>query len=383
MSGRALVALLGAAIVVVVLSDGFESLILPQTVSRRFGLARIFYRATWQAWRRLAPLLAPPGRRREGLLSVYGPLSLLLLFGVWAYSMVLGFAMIQWGFGSHLDLVRGGAARFGADLYMSGTTFFTLGLGDVTPNSTVARALTVAEAGTGFGFLAVVIGYLPVFYQAFSRRELSISLLDARAGSPPTAEVLLGRLGDGHEAFTHLLGEWERWAAELMESHLSYPSLAYYRSQHQNQSWLAALTTVLDTSALAAVSFEGGVADQARLTFAMARHAVVDLAQVFRTAPRAPERDRLSPAALARMRESLALLGLPIRADAAADAELAERRRLYEPYLHALGRRFLFEVPAWSPERERSDNWRTSAWEKATPGRASHPSGGLHADGGD
>src|SRR5439155_1281913 len=143
----------------------------------------------------------------------------------------------------------------------------------------------VIEAGVGFGFLALVIGYLPVLYQSFSRREVNITLLDARAGSPPSAEELLRGFGADHEELTVLLAEWERWAAEVLESHLSYPVLSYYRSQHDNQSWLAALTTALDASALVMVGIEGACARQAGLTFAMARHGVVDLPQARAPSP--------------------------------------------------------------------------------------------------
>src|SRR5258708_11148681 len=112
--------------------------------------------------------------------------------------------------------------------------------------------MSVAEAGIGFGFLAAVIGYLPVLYQAFSRREIVISLLDARAGSPPSAGELIRRLAAAHsmDSIRHLLVEWERWSAELLESHLSFPVLRFFRSQHDNQSWLGALTPILDTSAI-------------------------------------------------------------------------------------------------------------------------------------
>src|SRR5207248_7814739 len=116
---------------------------------------------------------------------------------------------------------------FATYLYFSGTTFFTLGYGDVVPTGTWGRLLSVVEAGIGFGFLAVVISYLPVLYQAFSRREIAISLLDARAGSPPSAGEFLRRLAaaGGAAGAGPLLAEWERWAAELRESHLSFPML--------------------------------------------------------------------------------------------------------------------------------------------------------------
>jgi hypothetical protein len=296
---------------------------------------------------------------------------------VWAFFLVLGFALLQWGFGSHLDLVRG-QPGFGADLYMSGTTFFTLGLGDVTPNDPIARILTVLEAGIGFGFLAIVIGYLPVLYQAFSRREINISLLDARAGSPPTAEELLRRHAADTVAFERLLADWERWSAELMESHLSYPALAYYRSQHSNQSWLAALTTVLDSSAFAVASFDGAVYRQARLTFAMARHAVVDLAQIFRTPPRTNVADRLSDVVLAHMREKLEKAGIALRTGPEVDDKLHELRKLYEPYVAALGRRFLFTVPDFGGSVARIDNWRTSAWERVSASSARAAGVELH-----
>ena len=296
---------------------------------------------------------------------------------MWAFSLVFAFALLQWGFGSHLDLVRG-QPGFGADLYMSGTTFFTLGLGDVTPNDPLARVLVVIEAGIGFGFLAIVIGYLPVLYQAFSRREINISLLDARAGSPPTAEELLRRHAVDPEAFERLLADWERWSAELMESHLSYPALAYYRSQHSNQSWLAALTTVLDASAFAVASLEGAVYRQARLTFAIARHAVVDLAQIFHTPPLPAASDRLGDVALAHLRAELAKAGVEMRTGPEADQKLHELRKLYEPYVVALGKRFLFPVPEFSASAARMDNWRTSAWERVSTSSAKAAGVELH-----
>ena len=373
------VAALGLALVALILRDAFEVLVLPQRVSRAIRPARFFYRATWSVWSAVARRL-PTGRRREGFLGVYGPLSLLLLFVLWAYALVLGFAMLHWGFGSQLD-VGPRKANFGDDFYMSGTTFYTLGLGDVTPIGPVARILVVIEAGMGFGFLAIVVAYLPVLYQAFSRRELNISLLDARAGSPPTAEELLRRHGRDHDSLEWLLRESERWAAELMESHISYPVLAFYRSQHQNQSWLAALTTILDVSSLVHVSFEDGPARQARLTFAMARHAVVDLCQVFRAAPRPPERDRLAPDALGRMREFISGDQVALRTDAEADRKLEELRRLYEPYVNALSQRFLLTIPAWSATSPLIDNWRRSAWKDIPRSGSRTTVGVLHDDG--
>src|SRR5881628_641171 len=354
----------GAILLATVLWDAFETIILPRRVSGRVRLTKFFYRATWHPWRAIASLL--PGRAADAFLSFYGPLSLLLLLALWAVGSVLAFGLLQWAAGSALTMT-GAAPGFGADVYMSGTTFFTLGLGDVAPRTPLAKVLTVAEGGTGFAFLAAVIGYFPVIYQAFSRREMASAMLDARAGAPPTAGELLWRYRwdrDG-DALGELFRDWEHWAADVLESHLSYPALAYFRSQHYNQSWLGALTTILDASALIMVGRERGghCARQAALTFAMARHALVDLAQVFDTPPHQPA-ERLGGADFPRLEARLAEAGLRLPDDAAQ--QLVEWRRMYEPYVAALARHLAVTPPPWVPSVQRPDNWQTSAWERPT-----------------
>src|SRR2546425_729988 len=173
------------------------------------------------------------------------------------------------------------------------------------------------------------------------------------AGSPPSAEELLRGFGADHEELTVLLAEWERWAAEVLESHLSYPVLSYYRSQHDNQSWLAALTTVLDASVLVMVGIEGACGRQAGLTFAMARHAVVDLAQVLGRPPVGSAPDRLPSSELARLRAGLAVAGVVLHAGDGAEDKLAELRRMYEPYGAALSQHLLMPLPAWRAGADR------------------------------
>src|SRR5579864_4424458 len=301
----------GLAVVGVILWDVFETIILPRRVTRRFRLVRMFYRYTWIPWRGVAQAIRR-GSRRESFLSYFGPLSLLALFVVWALGLIFAFALLHFGGGSAISPGANEHRGFLADFYLSGTTFFTLGLGDVTPQTELARVITVMEAGIGFGFLAVVISYLPVLYGAFSRREANISLLDARAGSPPTAAELLRRHNqpDAARALAVYLSDWELWAADLMESHLSYPVLCRFRSQHNNQSWLAALTTVLDVSALLLAYADGALRWQARMTFAITRHAIVDLAQVLNCPPRAVDGDRLPAEDLKTLRILLVTTGL-------------------------------------------------------------------------
>jgi len=360
---RWLAGVAGVLLVIVVLWDAFETIVLPRRITRRVRLTRIFYRTTWRPFRASARFVRAGGRR-ESYLSYFGPLSLLLLLVLWAAALVVGFGLLQYAGGSAVQMANE-PAGLGMDFYLSGTTFFTLGLGDVVPRGTFARVLTVAEAGLGFGFLAIVIGYFPVLYQAFSRRETNISLLDARAGSPPSAAELLRRHHGtgGAAALERLLRDWEYWAAELLETHLSYPLLAYFRSQHTNQSWLAALTTMLDASALIMVNVQGDCARQARLTFAMARHAVVDLAQVFGTPP-GPAPEARQPPSIERLRPVIAAAGLPLAESGALEARLAEVRQLYEPYVTALSRFLLQPLPAWVYEHPRHDNWEASPWER-------------------
>jgi hypothetical protein len=350
-------ALLGLALVLFVFLESFEALVLPRRVTRPFRLTRLYYRITWVAWSSLAALVRSD-RRRQTLLGIYGPLSLLVLFAVWAAMLVVGFGLIHYAVDP-----RDGV--FSDSLYLSGTTFTTLGYGDQTPRTPAGRALSVAESATGLGFFAVVIAYLPVLYQSFGRREAFIALLDARAGSPPAAARMLLRtppVADGGGCLTGFLAEAERWAAEVLEAHLSFPVLGYYRSQHDNQSWLAALACTLDVSALLLTVIEGGNRTQARLTFAMARHTAVDLGLVIRRQPAAPGNDRLPPARLAELLSELRKVGVSVRDDAEALAKLDELRNLYEPFVIALGIYFRSTTTEIWPADEGPDNWRTSAW---------------------
>jgi Ion channel len=378
-------ALVAILVIAVVLWDAFETVVLPRRVSRRFRLARIYFRATWRAWSSIARRL-PSLDRREAILAVYGPLALLLLLALWVFLLILGYALLLWGLGTPLTATGGAVAGFGADLYFSGTTFLTLGLGDVVPHAGPARGIVVVEVGTGFGMLALVIGYLPVLYQAFSRREMRISLLDAHAGSPPSAGALLLRHPPDRRArrLTALLADWEAWSAELLETHLSYPVLAYYRSQHEDQSWVAALAVILDTCALVlacdrGVARDEELAEQAAFTFAMARHAAVDLAQVFRTAsPRqgvamnGHADGRLPLTERTRLRAVLTTIGQASDAGKGEKPEgvedrLDEVRALYEPYLEGLASFLLMALPPWAPAPDALDDWQTTADKVTAP----------------
>jgi hypothetical protein len=359
---RALAIVAGVFLLFSVLLDAFETIILPRRTSSRFRLTRGFYRATWGPWGWVSSLIHDK-RKRESWLSFYGPLSLPVLLGVWAMLLVVGYGLLYYGAGSPFEGVHG-APGLRRDLYASGTTLFTLGLGDVVPTSSAARVLLIIESGNGLGFLAVVVGYLPVLYTAFAAREVDIALLDARAGSPPSGVELLRRhaFSGGEEQLTALLEKWERWAAELLESHISYPVLCYFRSQHDNQSWLSALVAVLDASALVIAGVEGHCARQAELTYAICRHALVDVTQVFVLRPEPkPEQRRLPEGGYLEIAKELCKDGLKLDRSAQAEARLTELRALYEGYASALSDYLQMPIEGWLYSPTRKDNWRTVA----------------------
>lgn len=347
----------GLAMVTTTLRDAFETIVLPRRPSGRLRLTVIFYRLTWWLTRGLARRL-PPGDRRERVLSYYGPLWMISLVATWALVIMLAFAFIHWGMGSDTQSNLGHRG-FWNDLYISGTTLFTLGMGDIFPSTAAGRIVAVIEAGLGLGFLALVIGYLPVLYTSFSRREVLISLFDARAGSPPSAGELLRRFSANiaPTALTDTLQDFERWAAELLESHLSYPVLAYYRSQHDKQSWLGAITTILDASAVLIALEDPRFRTQAKLTFAMARHTVIDLAQVFQARP-TESSNRLAPGACEMLVSILREAGLTT--SAGFEERLTALRSTYEPAVTAMAHHLVLDLPAWLPEPGAHDDWQTS-----------------------
>jgi hypothetical protein len=365
--------ILGMAIMLLVLLDAFEAMVLPRRATRRFRPARYFYRLFWYVCVHVADRFKRRGVRQH-ILSMFGPLSLLGLFVLWVMSLILSFALFHWSLGDPMGSEKL-APSFGTCAYLSGETFFTLGYGDFSPTGAVGRALSVMEAGMGFGFMAVIIGYLPVLYQAFSRRERTISLLDARAGSPPTAGEMLGRLAKAGSLsqIDNLLLEWESWSADLLESQLSFPVLAFYRSQHDNQSWLACLAAILDTCAILLANIVDTNRHQVQITFAMARHAAVDLSLIFRTPQRELPRDRLPDecylALMAGLRES------KVRVDTTVEsaARLRELRAMYEPFIDALADYFKFDLPPIALAEVPVDNWQRSPWQASAPGIGSLP----------
>jgi hypothetical protein len=335
-----------------VMWDGFATVVLPRTVAPMRRLSGRFYSWTWQVWSHVGRVV-PAGELRLSFLSVYGPLSVMLLLIVWASLAVLAFALIYRGSGCRFE-EDGSAVSFGALLYMSGSTFLTLGLGDITSPDTFGRTFMVFEAATGFIFLGLIITYMPLLDQAYALREVGGLLLQSRAGNPPSAVRLMRRYvgPDRTEILRDNLREAEHWMADILQSHLSHPVLCFYRAQHYGQSWLVSLTTLMDSCALLTVGGEGVVREQARLTYRMGLQVLADLTSALAlTAPYRVE-SRLNEADLPALRAALSAAGISLRLGPAEASELIRINHRYDVYLHVLSRWLMITLPPWIPPAE-------------------------------
>lgn len=345
--------ILCATLIAAILHDAFEVMLLPRRVKHKMRIVRYFFDATWALWSAIGRRIKNEARRGN-FLALYGPLSLVLMLMVWAAGLIVGFS------GTFTALANPELSLHSwlKQAYFSGVTFFTLGYGDVVPHSPAAKLISVMEAGTGLGFIALVIGYLPVIYQLFSRRESHVLTLDAIAGSPPCAVTLLTRFAEGAsvERLEGFLLQWQQWCAELLESQLSYPMLAYYRSQHDNQSWLAALTVIIDSCVLVMVGLGSLPTLQARLTFATARLAIVEMGRVLGLNPQNLSEERLPGSVFSEMQEMLDDAGIPFTEED-AESRLAAFRATYERFLNGLAQHLLLPLPGWMADPGQLDNW--------------------------
>ncbi|HEY2771262.1 MAG TPA: hypothetical protein VGI87_11865 [Solirubrobacteraceae bacterium] len=353
-----LVALLSLALLALMLAEFFVVFLLPRRVKRDPAIARALLRSLWVPWRAVGRRL--PRTLADTTLGVFGPFGLLAILAMLSVGVIVAFSGLQWGTSAHFDNHHHG--NVGNDLYLSAATFFSASVA-FTPVNGLGRTMQVIEAATGFGFLAIAIGYMPALFQAFSRRETAVSRLDPRAGSPPSAGALLEHSGlrGGWSELDDYLREWETWTAELMETHLSYPILGWFRSQHVNQNWLAALTTVVDACAYCIAYGPEDAVEASELTFRVGRHALADLAYAF--SPRRLRRDptldrpRLTAESLATLRERLEGSGLHVDERPESRHRLEELRQGYEPYAIAISRQLALDLPDWLGSEETRENW--------------------------
>ncbi len=355
---RTLAIVTGLFLIATCFQDIFEAVLLPRRIDREWRFMYFFYRFGWSFWSAIASRFGA-GRRRESIIAIFGPLSMVLLFIMWGLSLVVGFGLIQWG----LSVGSGLGTPLIRQFDLSADAFFTLGIENLATRAQISLILIFVEAGTGFGFIALMVSYLPVLYQHFSQRDARLVQLDARAGTPATAGTVLRRyveLGSPSELVLWL-AEWEHWAADLVETHSAYPMLAFYRSQHENQSWLATLGVLLDLTAFLLVSGDDLLLIPASGTFLSARRVLKEICISLGVDPL--KRKTVGTRSTASDRASLVQL-----MDSASwkyDKPSVDENALndlvasYEPMLQALSRYLLLPLPTLLPSSEQVDEKHT------------------------
>jgi len=346
-----LAAIIGLTLILASLHDAFEAVLLPRRVERRHRFVHYYYRVTWAIWSRIGARL-PIGSARESILSVYGPMSMILLFALWAVGLILGFGFLQYALQAFVP--AGMRTSLSQQFYLSGDSFFTLGTQTLVSRPSAVHVLVFIEAGTGFGFIGLMVGYLPVLYHHFTQRDLQLIQLDARAGSPPTAATVLSRCGiEGTlEQLDDWLRDWEVWAAELIESHSSYPMLAFYRSQHEKQSWLASLAIILDCCTVIVSGVENMSSLQAGATFVAARKMLTEIGRSLNVRPPSQAKVRLPKEMFKRIEGLLVASGFVWDAGPEAEQTLLQLQNTYEPLLQALSAYLLLPLPMWIRDGE-------------------------------
>jgi hypothetical protein len=272
----------GVAIVGFTLSDVFQSVVMPRAAGRRFRFSFYAWRAMWYVWPKLAwRRFALNADRREDALAVFAPLMLVLLIGVWAALLILGFGLVLWAMRNGIEPPH---SSFGTVLYFAGTSLLTIGFGDVVGRSGLSRLVSVMAGLAGLSYLSILTAFLFAIFGAFQSRETFVVTVAARAGTPPSGVNLLAIAGYSHthEDLPQLMIDAQRWAAAVMESHLAYPMLAFFRSSHDDQSWVGTLGTLLDAATLAMTTVDGVRDGQARIFYSVGRHATRDLSHYFR-----------------------------------------------------------------------------------------------------
>ena len=341
----------GILLIGVVLNDVFNTVILPRPAPARYRPAGLLTRWSWRLWRRYADTQRTP-ERREQRLGIFAPAVVMLLLGLWIVLLIAGFGLV---FDSIAPEISPRPGDLWTALYFAAISLLTVGYGDFVPTQALARVAAVAAGAVGLGIVALTITYLFSLYANFQKRELRVLTLDARAGAPPSGIALLetcASFGDGE--LRRVLQEWEVWSAEVLESHLAYPILMFFRSTHDHESWVSAIGAILDAATLALTAVSGAETGQARATRGIGTHLVEDIARFFGVSGRVAvesgpgiERVEFDDA-----RGRLAAAGYTLVADPdAAWIEFARLRAEYAGPLNTLAR-YLDVPPAqWIGDR--------------------------------
>jgi hypothetical protein len=273
---------LGVVVVLVTLYDVFQSVVMPRPAVGRLRVSVTLGYQGWRVWRKVAKR---PRRLqlREAALAAYAPLAVVALLVLWAFFLILGYALIYNGLP---DGLRPQPASFGATLYFSTGRMLAFPVGGIEATGAATQTLTSIEAASGFGLFALVISLLFSLFSSFQRRESAVVALDALAGAPPSGVQLLENCARDHmpEQLVTTFEEWRLWTVDVLESHLSYPLLFYFRSSHDNEGWPNSFGAVMDAATLVLTTIDGGPVGPARLMYKVGAHLVTDMRMFYRYA---------------------------------------------------------------------------------------------------
>ncbi len=275
---RAAITIAGIVVVAVASADVFQSVVVPRPVTF-LRPSKLLFTNAWPLTGQLGMRITG-AERREGFYGTFAPAALIALLILWVALLVLGFGLIFYG-------IRGGLhpqpQSFGAAVYYAGTSLLTLGYGDIVATTGATRALSLVAAAVGLGTFAIVTAFLFALFAAFQRREAFIVSLRERIGAPPSGIEYLVRVVDLRmtDDIPETFRAAEAWMADVMETHLAYPALSYFRSTHDGQSWVATVGALLDASTLMITTVDLDHDGRAKMLNRLGRHLVNDFAQYY------------------------------------------------------------------------------------------------------
>lgn len=334
----------GALLLAIVLWDIFQTIVVPRPSPGRLRLARYAIPPTWRLWRALG---TRGGRGNDTLLGLYAPGVAILLFALWLAVMVLAYGLMLYGVRDEMTPPLGGLFEA---VYFAGTSVLTLGFGEIIASGGVSRAIVLVAAATGLGVVALVITFIFSLFASYQRREVLVVTLSARAKAPPSAVTLLethARL-DMTGDLPALFGEWERWSAEVLDSHVAYPLLGYFRSSHDNISWISALGAMLDSAALVVTTIEGVPRGNAEMLLRVGAHLVEDISNYTR---KVADGSAVNPDDFAEVHKRLAKAGYAVEPLERSWRAFERVRRTYAGRLEALATYWATPAPSWGGSR--------------------------------
>src|ERR1700675_1759035 len=332
---------LGLFLLTLTFWDLFETVVVPRPTPGWFRIGRYLIRGSWRGIRHLRD--GSPGRSYDPLLGLFAPAATVALLAAWLVTLIVGYGLILYALRDQLQPIP---TDLGTTIYFAASSLLTIGFGDIVAVGTPARIIVTTAAVGGLGAVALVVTFLFSLYGSYQRREIQVVALQAVAGAPPSAVTLLetyAQLGL-MERIPSLFIDWQRWAVEVLDSHVAYPLLGFFRSSHDNLSWISALGSVLDASSLVLTTICEVPRGEAKLVKRLGTHLVEDIFNLgFRAGTTTGLAQSDFDAACARLEEA----GYSLEAHDVAWPAFEAARATYAPRLEAMARYWATPATSW------------------------------------